>query len=58
MEEVGAVARHYFDRHGAHALMLIEDQISLATARSGWGDALTWYRIRERFQRLQQVKHA
>lgn len=58
MDEIQALAQEYFDRHDAHALMLIEDQISLATGCHTWGDVLKWQRVKLRLQRLQQVRRS
>ncbi len=56
MDEIAVIAQDYLDRHEPRALLLIEDQISLAVGRNQWGEVLKWHRVRHRLQRL-QMKH-
>ncbi len=53
MDHIALVAQDYFDRHGAHAFTLIDDQISRAIGQHEWDEALKWYRVRHRLRRLQ-----
>ena len=55
MNEIAVIAREYFDRHKAHAFMLVDDQISIALGQSQWDRALQWHRVRHRLRRLQML---
>lgn len=55
MDKIAIIAQEYFDRHKAHAFMLVDDRISMALGKSEWDEALKWYRVRHRLRRIQAV---
>lgn len=57
MDEIATIAQDYYDRHQSHALVLIDDQVSLAVGQSRWPEVLKWFRVRNRLRRL-QIVHA
>ena len=57
MDEIATLAQDYFDRHQSHAMMLIDDQVSLAIGQRQWADVLKWSRVKHRLRRL-QIMHA
>jgi hypothetical protein len=55
MDEIAIIAQDCFDQYRAHAVTMVDRQISMALGQSKWEEALKWYRVRHRLRRLQML---